>query len=66
MISIGGWGLRELAVISFLATYGVVPERALPFSVCFGLAVAVGSLPRALAWLLYPFAPAGRSAERAG
>jgi hypothetical protein len=37
-ISIGGWGLRELAVISVFATYGVAPERALLFSVCFGLA----------------------------
>jgi len=54
-ISIGGWGLRELAVISLLATYGVAPERALLFSVCFGLALALGSLPGALAWLLYPF-----------
>jgi glycosyltransferase 2 family protein len=54
-ISIGGWGLREVAVISVLATYGVAPERALLFSVCFGLALALGSLPGALAWLLYPF-----------
>jgi len=44
-ISIGGWGLRELAVISLLAGYGVAPERALLFSVCFGLALALGSLP---------------------
>jgi glycosyltransferase 2 family protein len=65
-ISIGGWGLRELAVISLLATYGVAPERALVFSVCFGLALAVGLLPGARAWLLYPFAPARRSAKRAG
>jgi len=65
-ISIGGWGLRELAVVSVLAGYGVAPERALLFSVCFGLALAVGSLPGALAWLLYPFAPDRASAERAG
>jgi hypothetical protein len=65
-ISIGGWGLRELAVISLLATYGVAPERALLFSVCFGLAIAFGSLPGALAWLLYPFAPTRRSPERGG
>jgi hypothetical protein len=58
-ISIGGWGLRELAVISLLGSYGVAPERALLLSVCFGLALAVGSLPGALAWLFYPFAPAG-------
>jgi glycosyltransferase 2 family protein len=63
-ISIGGWGLRELAVISLLAGYGVAPERALLFSVCFGLALAVGSLPGAAVWLLYPFAPLHRSAER--
>ena len=65
-ISIGGWGLRELAVVSLLATHGVAVERALLFSVCFGLALAIGSLPGALAWLLYPFAPARLSAERAG
>jgi glycosyltransferase 2 family protein len=64
-ISIGGWGLRELAVVSLLATHGVAAERALLFSVCFGLALAIGSLPGALAWLLYPFAPA-RPSERAG
>ena len=52
-ISIGGWGLRELAVVSLLSTHGVAPERALLFSVCFGLALAVGSLPGALAWLVY-------------
>jgi glycosyltransferase 2 family protein len=65
-ISIGGWGLRELAVVSLLGTHGVVPEKALLFSVCFGLTLAVGFLPGALVWLLYPFAPAPRSAERAG
>jgi hypothetical protein len=65
-ISIGGWGLRELAVVSLLGTHGVAPERALLFSVCFGLALAVGSLPGALAWLLYPFPPARQKAERGG
>ena len=65
-ISIGGWGLRELAVIALLGHHGVAPERALLFSVCFGLALAVGSLPGALAWLLYSFAPSWRSAARGG
>jgi hypothetical protein len=65
-ISFGGWGLRELAVISLLGSYGVAPERALLLSVCFGLALAVGSLPGALAWLLYPFPPARQKAERGG
>jgi glycosyltransferase 2 family protein len=61
-ISIGGWGLRELAVISLLATYGVPPERALLFSVSFGLTLAAGSLPGALVWLFYPFKLAQHSA----
>jgi hypothetical protein len=63
-ISIGGWGVRELAVISLLGTYGVAPERALLFSVCFGIALAAGSLPGVLIWIFYPFTPAQRSAER--
>ena len=65
-ISISGWGLRELAVVSLLATHGVAPERALLFSVCFGLALAIGSLPGALAWLLFPFPSARRSVARVG
>jgi len=65
-ISIGGWGLRELAVVSVLASYGVAPERALLFSVCFGLVLAVGSLPGALAWLFCPFGSARRVAARGG
>jgi hypothetical protein len=56
-ISIAGWGLRELAVISLLGNHGVAPEKALLFSVCFGLALAIASLPGALVWLLYSFKP---------
>jgi hypothetical protein len=44
-ISIGGWGLRELAVISLLGNHGIAPERALLFSVCFGFVLAISSLP---------------------
>jgi glycosyltransferase 2 family protein len=65
-ISIGGWGLRELAVIALLGNYGVAPGTALMFSICFGLTVAIGSLPGALVWLLYPIAPLPRPAERDG
>src|SRR5262249_32312988 len=57
-ISISGWGLRELAVISLLGHHGIVPERALLFSVCFGLILAIGSLPGAVAWLVYSLVPA--------
>jgi uncharacterized membrane protein YbhN (UPF0104 family) len=62
-ISIGGWGLREIAVISFLGHYGIAPEKALLFSLCFGLTIAIASLPGVLVWLLYPFA--GSLAPRA-
>jgi glycosyltransferase 2 family protein len=63
-ISIGGWGLRELAVISLLGNHGIAPGGAFLFSVCFGLVLAIGSLPGALAWLLYVFAPSWHPAER--
>jgi uncharacterized membrane protein YbhN (UPF0104 family) len=56
-ISIGGWGLRELAVVALLGNHGVPPDKALLFSVCFGLTLAVGSLPGAVAWLVYSFGP---------
>ena len=63
-ISISGWGLRELAVISLLSEHGIAPERALLLSVCFGLVVAAASLPGAVVWLFYSFVPSWRSAER--
>jgi hypothetical protein len=65
-ISISGWGLRELAVVSLLGRYGVMPEKALLFSVCFGLAAALGSLPGALTWLLYSSRPKRAPAEISG
>jgi hypothetical protein len=65
-ISISGWGLRELAVISLLGHHGVAPEKALLFSVCFGLTIAISSLPGAAAWLVYSFAPARHFAEHGG
>ena len=62
-ISIGGWGLRELAVVSLLSDHGVAPANALLFSVEFGLTLAIASLPGAFTWLLYPISPI-RSALR--
>jgi uncharacterized membrane protein YbhN (UPF0104 family) len=53
-ISAGGWGLRELAVVSLLGAHGLAPERALIFSVCFGLIWVIGVLPGLVVWLLYP------------
>jgi len=56
-ISIGGWGLRELAVVSVLARHGVAPEQALLFSVSFGLMQVISSLPGGLVWGLYRIKP---------
>ena len=53
-ISIGGWGLRELAVVSLLGAHGVAPERALLFSLCFGVVLMVSALPGVIVYLLYP------------
>lgn len=65
-ISVSGWGLREVAVISLLGHHGIAPEKALLFSLCFGLALAIGSLPGALVWLLYPFGPSRKLVPRGG
>jgi uncharacterized membrane protein YbhN (UPF0104 family) len=56
-ISVGGWGLREFAVVAVMGDYGLAPERALLFSVCFGLVLVAGALPGALVWLLYSVPP---------
>ncbi len=57
-ISVGGWGLRELAVVAVMGDYGLAPERALLFSVSFGLVLVAGALPGALVWLTYSVPPA--------
>src|SRR5262249_1373096 len=36
-VSVGGWGLRELAVVALLQAHGISAEQALFFSVSFGL-----------------------------
>jgi glycosyltransferase 2 family protein len=63
-VSISGWGLRELAVISLLSHHGVAAEKALIFSMCFGLALAIASLPGAVTWMLYSFAPSSLLTEQ--
>jgi glycosyltransferase 2 family protein len=52
-ISIGGWGLREAAVVTLLGNHGMAPEVSLSLSVTFGLVVIVGSLPGAVIWAFY-------------
>jgi glycosyltransferase 2 family protein len=55
--TVGGWGLRELAVVTLFGNYGLSPERALVFSMYFGLTSILASLPGVLAWLGFMFAP---------
>ena len=50
-ISVGGWGVRENAMIAALATVGVGASAATVLSVQFGLLVAVLSLPGGGMWL---------------
>ncbi len=49
--TVGGWGLRELAMVSLFGNHGLTPERALVFSMYFGLTSILASLPGALAWM---------------
>ena len=51
-ISIGGWGIREGAMIWAFALVGVTNEEALVLSVLFGLATLAITLPGGLVWLL--------------
>ena len=53
--TVGGWGLRELAMVSLFGNHGLTPERALVFSMYFGLTSIVASLPGALAWIALLF-----------
>jgi uncharacterized membrane protein YbhN (UPF0104 family) len=50
-ISVGGWGVREGAMIAALATVGVGASAAAMLSIQMGLLVAVLSLPGGALWL---------------
>ncbi len=52
-ITVGGWGLRELAVTALLQSHGVPMDRALFFSVSFGLVVLIASSVGAIVWAFY-------------
>jgi hypothetical protein len=62
--SVGGWGLRELAMVSLFGNHGLTPERALVFSMYFGLISILASLPGAIAWLALLFSRSQRVAGR--
>ena len=51
-ISIGGWGVRETAMVAFFGLAGVPNESALVLSVLVGLIGIVSTLPGGLLWLL--------------
>jgi glycosyltransferase 2 family protein len=50
-LSLGGWGVREAAVVVILAAFGIPGETALAASLCVGLAQIVVGLPGGLIWL---------------
>jgi len=63
-VSVSGWGLREVAVTAFLNAHGVPEQRALLFSICFGLTLVIAALPGALILMFYSPAEVGRGEVR--
>ena len=49
-ISINGWGVRELTMVTLLGFVDVSPEEALVVSLAFGIAILVTRLPMAVFW----------------
>ncbi len=73
-ISLGGWGVRELAVAALLTAHGATAEEAVVFSIAYGLVIAVAMIPGALYWMARrgrmgadpkPARPEGRTRLRA-
>jgi hypothetical protein len=60
-ISLGGWGVRETALVMLLGRIGVAAPQALALSILFGAFGIVAALPGALVWALCrrPAAPTG-------
>jgi glycosyltransferase 2 family protein len=52
-ISVGGWGVRETAMIGLLGFIGIPSSAALSLSVQMGLLTIIASLPGAAFWLLH-------------
>lgn len=61
-ISLNGWGLRELAVTAFLGAHGIPEQRALLFSICFGMTLVIAALPGAVVLMFYSPAKMRRTA----
>jgi len=60
-VSVSGWGLREVAVTAFLNAHGVPAQRALLFSICFGLTLFAAALPGAVVLMFYSLGKARHS-----
>ncbi len=60
-ISVGGWGVREGAMVATFSLVGVAAESALVLAVLYGLVTVAVNLPGGLVWL-----GAGRGAEAPG
>jgi len=52
-ISLGGWGVREAAMIAALGTIGVPADVALKISLMFGLLTNLVHLPALGIWFAY-------------
>lgn len=52
-ISVGGWGLRELAITAFLDAQGIPTQQAFLFSVSFGLILLAASVPGAFVMIFF-------------
>ncbi|MBP2566432.1 uncharacterized protein (TIRG00374 family) [Agrobacterium tumefaciens] len=50
-VSIGGWGLREMASVGLFSAYGVDGGHAALASILLGVAYLIASLPGAVLWL---------------
>ena len=50
-VSLGGWGVREAALVVILGKLGVPGETALAASLCIGLSQIVVGLPGGVIWL---------------
>ena len=53
-ISIAGWGVRELAMVTAFGYVQLDPTDALTLSLAFGLATLASGLPGGVLWLLKP------------
>lgn len=51
-ISLGGWGVREAALVWLLGTVNVPPDASLAISVLFGIVTTVVGLAGGVLWLL--------------